>query len=357
MAGKMAAKKETLKYQDIKRRLDKKEIANCYLFTGEEVFLKDKIIKSLKKLLINEALEDFNFNDISTSEEFNISEILGIAGTLPLSIGVSENKIRRLVVLKDIDDLVENDREALASYVSKPVDTTCLVLTAEKLDLRKKYNNELVSNSTHAHFYRLYDNAVSQWLKDEASNNKKSISADAVQCLIEETGNDLYGLANEMAKLTAFIGEREKIEMSDIRQVMCYVKDNTAFDLQKAITYKDTENALRILKSILDENSYGSMMALSTIALRLKQIALTKIMLKQGMQEKDIFQSLKGLNQFYNNYLIKEAVNFSDRELTEGFSSLLKADIEIKKGRKPPRLTLETLILNLCGNKPAVAVR
>jgi DNA polymerase III delta subunit len=80
-------------------------------------------------------------------------------------------------------------------------------------------------------------------------------------------------------------------------------------------------------------------------------------MLKQGMQEKDIFQSLKGLNQFYNNYLIKEAVNFSDRELTEGFSSLLKADIEIKKGRKPPRLTLETLILNLCGNKPAVAVR
>ncbi len=338
-----------MKYQEIIRSINKKEIANTYLFTGEENYLKEDIIQAIKGILLNEASSDFNFNVFDAAESDEGREAVEVSNTLPLLFGGTTGGIGRLIVLKNIDKLPEMDRKLLSAYLSEPLESTCLILITDKkkIDGRKKYNKEIESNSVQVIFYRLFDNQIPGWLAGEVKKHKKSISPEAAQCLISGVGSDLFALKSEVEKLVNFVGDRETIEAGDIERVLGYVKGITVSDLQKAITYKDVKGSLRIMNALLDENSRSQVMILAVISTRLRQLALAKAMLKQGRSEEAIIKNF-GINLFYNRYLVKASCNFTDNELEKGFSCVLNADVEIKTGKKPPRLSLELLVMKIC---------
>ncbi len=340
-------KSRIYKYREIIGSLNKKEIANVYLFDGNENYLKEDVIQKIKKILVNEASSDFNFNMISVGEKDAVREVVEIANTLPLFFGKTTGNIGRLIIFKDIDKLKENDRKTLSDYVSEPAEGTCLILTAGKVDFRKKYYSQIKSNSIHAQFYPLFDYQVPPWVAGEVKGLGRSISEDANQCLVGEVGSDLFGLKSEIEKLVNFIGDRKTIEVKDVEQVLGYVKGSTVFDLQKSITFKNVEDSLKILKLLLDEKPGSQVMILSAIAARLRHIALAGILLKQDKTEREITDSL-GINYFYNKYLVKASCKFTDRELANDFSRLLTADVEIKTGKKPARLALEMLVMDIC---------
>jgi len=60
-----------------------------------------------------------------------------------------------------------------------------------------------------------------------------------------------------------------------------------------------------------------------------------------------------GLHPFFDKDFISQIRDFSRKELLDNFDDLLRADLEIKVGKKPAQLVLELLILNLCGEKRA----
>ncbi|GAF72725.1 unnamed protein product, partial [marine sediment metagenome] len=268
--------------------------------------------------------------------------------TLPLFFGGAKAGIGRLIVLRDIEKLREADLRMLSGYLSEPSDSTCLILIAGKIDKRKKYNNEIKSKSVYVNFYHLFENQIPGWLTAKVKEYGKAISTDAVRSLIAEVGSGLYSLNSEVEKLINFTGDRKTIEVKDVEQVLGYVKGSSVFDLQKAITFRDVKGALRILNALLNENAYkNQIFALSAIASRLRHLALIKTMLRQGVRGDGILSRL-GLRPFYNRYLIEASANFTDIELAGGFSSVLDTDVEIKTGKKPFRLALEMLVMDIC---------
>ena len=101
-----------------------KEAARLYFFHGEEVFLLHHYLDQLKKLLLDELTESFNFHKLNT-ETFGLRELADAVENLPM---MAE---RTLVWIDEIDPfkMNEEDRNKVAEIFSDIPDYCTVVFT------------------------------------------------------------------------------------------------------------------------------------------------------------------------------------------------------------------------------------
>ena len=71
--------------QNLKQAIRAKDPGRLYFFYGEEVFLLNHYLEQLRKVIIDELTESFNYHKL-TSETFDIREFADCVENLPLSI-------------------------------------------------------------------------------------------------------------------------------------------------------------------------------------------------------------------------------------------------------------------------------
>ena len=103
-----------------------------YLFTGEERLFIDEGVRLVSARVLEDGIREFNC-DILSATDIKASNVIGIAETLPVMTNC------RVVVVKDIDEWASKERERLISYINNPSMSTCLILTATKLDKGKVF--------------------------------------------------------------------------------------------------------------------------------------------------------------------------------------------------------------------------
>ncbi|TET42598.1 MAG: DNA polymerase III subunit delta, partial [Elusimicrobia bacterium] len=91
-----------IKYKELITKLNRKKIADCYFFCGEENYLKQEAILLLKKMLIGPEAQDFDFG-LFYAEDTSAREAISLAETYPFM------SKKRLVVVKDIDKFTESE--------------------------------------------------------------------------------------------------------------------------------------------------------------------------------------------------------------------------------------------------------
>ena len=98
---------------DLKQAIRAKDPGRLYFFYGEEVFLLNHYLQQLRKVVVDELTESFNYHKL-TSETFNLREFADCVENLPM---MAE---RTMVVVDEIDvfKLNESDREAMAEICS-----------------------------------------------------------------------------------------------------------------------------------------------------------------------------------------------------------------------------------------------
>ena len=124
---------------NIKKEWTKGHFAPVYLFYGEEDFLIKKYEAEIKKKALEPGEDDFNL-DIFYANEADGAKIINAASSYPIMA------TRRVVIARNIEQLSATSMQILAKYVQKPSETTCLVLTARKLDTKKKPLNIIKKN-------------------------------------------------------------------------------------------------------------------------------------------------------------------------------------------------------------------
>src|SRR4051812_37967764 len=102
-----------------------------YLVTGKERFLVDRAVDILRERVLDPRTRDFNY-DLFHGKEATAQRLVGAARTLPMMAK------RRLILLRDADELKADHAAELLSYVTSPCAETCLVAIAEKVDARMK---------------------------------------------------------------------------------------------------------------------------------------------------------------------------------------------------------------------------
>jgi len=336
---------EMLKYKELIARLNKGEIANCYFFCGEEEYLKQEAILLLKGMLIAPGAENFDFG-LVYAEDVSAGEVVSLVETYPL---MSQ---KRLVVFKDIDRFSESELKEIIQYLKKPASFACLILASEKVKretLSRGIYKTISSLCETVIFWRLFDSEIPGWIEDKIYKEGKIISHEGAHYLFGEVGNNLLDLAGEIEKLLIYTGHRKKVTLDDVRRLIGRSRSESIFDLLRAITQKNLKHSLEIL-STLTETGEKATGILARIAKRFRQIIVAKELLDQKMAPSKVIEEV-GLHPFFDKDFTSEIQDFDRKELWGSLNRVLRADWEIKVGKKPAELALELLILNLCRGK------
>ncbi len=328
-----------MRYQDLIREIETGKIKPVYLFSGEEEYLKEEALKRIKKTLVRLEFSQFNY-DLLSGKEISGTELLNKLLTLPVGEG------KRLIVIRDAQKLNPSAKERIIEYLENPSQTSCLILWAPKVDLRKKFYTTIEKQGESVTFYPLRNRELSLWVRNYLSQRKKKISADALNLLLERVGNNLGEMAGELEKLLIHIGKRDEINLEDVESLVGTVKTYTIFELTDAIGKKREKETLGILSRMLDEGT-STTEILYMIVRQFRLLLRTKNLLEKKFSENKITPAL-ALKPFVVKNLVSQAKNFSLEKLIESFGNLLQAEVEIKSSIKTPRIVLELLILKLC---------
>src|SRR3989337_3507144 len=168
-----------------------------YLFTGGEQLFIDEGVRLVSDRLLEGGIREFNY-DILSAADVKASNVIGIAETLPVMTDC------RLVVVKDVDEWASKEREGLISYINNPSPTTCLILTAAKLDKREKFANTIDKKGVMVLCQPLSQNQLGGWIRQQVKRSGKTINDDAVLMLADMAGSDMMLLPNDIKKTTPY---------------------------------------------------------------------------------------------------------------------------------------------------------
>ena len=242
--------------QQLKADIRSRNPGRLYIFHGEEVFLLHHYFEQIRKLLLDDLTESFNFHKL-TGENFDVQSFADSVENLPM---MAEHT---LVQVDEVDlfKLSEADRNKMAELLSDIPVWCTVIFTYEtapwKPDKRlKKLWEAIDQNGVIVEFARQGQRELISWVLRHFSAQGKHISNDLCAYLIEITGGTMTALAGEIGKICAYSGADE-IKKSDIDAVTEPVLDAVVFQMTDLLGEGKYAPALEKLQQLL-KNAAGT---------------------------------------------------------------------------------------------------
>ncbi len=233
---------------ELRASLKKKHYLPVYLVHGEEDLLLEESVAAIVNAALPDEERSFNL-DIVDCADADARDITARASSLPM---MGE---RRVVVARNIERLNAKDLEILTAYSERPSESTVLVLSGRKADLRKKPFAGLHSQGAECACGPLTDTKLPGWIADRVQEHGASIDDEAATLLSARIGSSLRELDSEITKILVFIGDRKSIVAADVAAVGGFSREFTHFHLQDAVGAGDLQHALTILDHMIDESA------------------------------------------------------------------------------------------------------
>ena len=330
--------------QELKLALRAKEPGRLYFFHGEEVFLLHHYLEQLKKAILDEFTESFNFHKLDV-ETFSIQELADAVENLPM---MAE---RTLVWVDEIDlfKMNEGDRTKVIEILSDIPEYCTVVFTYVtvpwKPDSRiKKLWNAVENYGTIVEFAKQDQKDLVPWITRHFAAHKKQISTDLCVYLIDITGGTMTTLAGEISKICAY-SAADRIVKSDIDAVVEPVLDAVVFQMTDLMGTGEYGAALTKLQTLL-KMQQEPLSILGAIGLHFRRLGTARMLLDNGRTSVD-FSKLTGLRDYPARKTMSSAGRFSAGFCARAAELILEADYQIKTSFDDPKRILEILILRL----------
>jgi DNA polymerase III subunit delta len=323
---------------DIIAAVARGEIAPVYCLSGER-YLVDATAAAIRAAVLAEAGAGAAFNnDVFDLKEKGLAAALATAQTLPMMAR------RRLVVGKAIDEVKAADLEPLADYAEDPNPATCLLLIADKVDVRFKAFQVLKKRGYLHVFAPLRDQALAGWVRGEARARKLTIAPDAAEALATAAGPDLGRLSQALDLLALYAGGKG-ITVDDVEDLVAETRERGIFELTKAIGAGNVARSLALLTNML-RNREPALRIQFMLARHLRQVWRAKELAASGAGRNEIAAGV-GINPYFLDDVLAPARRMSRAALERGFDRLYTADVELKSSKVDPEIALSRLVQTL----------
>ena len=341
----MAKKQEKPdKLQELKQAIRAKMPGRLYFFHGEEIFLLQHYLEQLRKVIIDELTESFNYHKL-TPETFDIRELADCVENLPM---MAE---RTMVVVDEIDifKLNEADREKVADILCDIPDYCTVVFTYEtttfKPDKRiKKLWDAVEKNGELIEFEKQNQRDLIAWITRHFAANKKRITPDLCAYLIDITDGTMTSLAGEIGKISAYSGA-EEIRKSDIDAVTEPVLDAVIYQMTDFLSQGEYGKAHLKLQQLL-KHQQEPILILASIGSHYRRLATARILLDNGKNAADLMR-LTGMKDYPARKTIAAASRFTARFYAAAAELVLESDRQMKTSFDSPERMLEVLLMRL----------
>ena len=330
--------------QELKAAIRAKEIGGLYIFHGEEKFLLHHYFEQIKKILLDDLTESFNYHKFN-SENFTIQNFVDSVEAFPM---MAEHT---LVKVDDVDlfKLPEGEREKIGEILSDIPDWCTVIFTYEtvqwKPDKRlKKLWEPINSNGLIVSFEKQNQRELISWVSRHFLARGKRISNDLCAYMIEITDGTMTSLNGEIGKIASYSGADE-IKKSDIDAVTEPVLDAVVFQMTDLLSQGDFGQALVKLQQLLkmQQEPIG---ILGAVGGHFRRISTARILLDQGKTATDLAK-LYGIQDYPARKSMEAARKFRPEFLKRAAELVLETDQRMKTSFDDPDRLLEMLILQL----------
>lgn len=328
---------------DFLKQSDTQEITPVVVLTGGQRHLKQAAVKALCRRVLGEA-------DESAASRFvgRETELKTVADEL---LTVSMWGGRRLVLVEEADEFVSKHRAALEKYCEKPAKKSVLALDVKSWPKTTRLAKIVAKSGLELDGSELKGAQLAKWIGDTARETYgRPISREAAQLLTELAGDDLGLLDQELAKLSAYVGARGRIDLDDVKTLVGGWKTETTWAMTDAVRDGDLGHALNCLDQLLTageapQKILGGITYVFRKFAHATELSRQKIPLDAALRQAGVFpRDLPAATA----YLRRLGRPRAERILTR----LLHTDAGLKGTRRlPERMQLEELLLELSGAK------
>ncbi len=339
--------------------IDEKTLVPCYFLFGEELFLAEEFIDELKRALISPEDQDYNIEKCNLEDQ-SWMEIMDLARTIPFFFSSWRIITVNLPAGKG-ERLSSREEKILKDYFSSPSDQTVLVVIYPGKLRRSTPIFRLFSSfpSTLVHVKELKPlkgRNLFFWMDKKLSLSGKRATQDAMARLAELTGNNLARVNNELEKISAFVGDKNIIELDDVNAITGWIKSFHEWELVDNLEKADFEKCLVVLDNLFRE-SVRPEFVLGLTAKFFRDIFLAKLWLKEkDKDKKTIFKELRPqiqerfgnfyANKFRDFFSLVEKTPMGD--LNDLLSELKEIDLKVKTTDLNPQILLEGFLFHYC---------
>lgn len=239
--------KSTKKFKDchadfcaISADIDARRFAHVYLLAGEEPYFIDMLTEKLSTSVLNEAERAFN-QIMVYGRDTDGATIASYCRQVPMMGGYT------VIIIKEAQAMPQ--LEALSAYISKPLDSTILVIChKEKMpDKRQALYKSSLANGVVFESVRPRDYEIKDWLGGFVRQRGLEIDPSCIELMINHMGTDISRISNELNKLLVSLPEdNRRITATEIETYIGISKEFNNFELCRAVALRDIKRAITI---------------------------------------------------------------------------------------------------------------
>jgi DNA polymerase-3 subunit delta len=338
---------------DALAKVEREDLLPVWLVVGEERLLRDQVVAAITKAALAGGLPDFN-HDKFTAGETDVDKIIAATKTVPMMAK------KRVVFVRglerwDASSAAEggDDGKALppldrlAEYAKAPIDSTCLVLVAQKLDGRRKLVAAAKKQGFVVDCAQVDGRQLPGWIRARAKSKGHAIEPDVCELIAEIAGPDLSYLDDVLERLSLYVGQGQPITEEAVAVNVTRVRLADTWKLVDAASTKDLGRVLALFADVYDPRDRG-LPLVGAIAWSLRQLLKLQAALAHGAGLDDAARRAGIYPTFRAREHAQKLKAFKPRELERWLVVVQETDFALKSSRRPADAILEEMFTRLC---------
>ena len=303
-------------------------LENCYILYGDDYYLYDRAFLMIKKRCTI-TIEEFNvvkFDD----ENFSMQGVLDACEVMPIA---DEKKI---VIIKNIAKLSENDKKMFENYLNNQVSSTILVV----FDYLNVFSF-VKENARRVNCNRFEKDMAIKFIANELAKKNKQITLDGAEALLMQCNGFLTRVVNELDKLAYYDMDDPIITKKLVEALVSKDEEFQIFELTEALGRKNGDKAIKVLEAMIKEQ--GVFGLITNHFRRLFFIA------NSNLSDAEL-ASMLGVKEYAIKKQKEQVKNFSKMQLKKIYSLLDELDFKIKSGQVLQENALYMLVFSILNN-------
>jgi DNA polymerase III subunit delta len=300
----------------------------AYLLAGEP-FLADEALDKIRRSESTDPLSEVAFDP--SSEAAELVEALETASLLG---------DRRLVVIRDAQDLKKEHAEALSAYLESPSPSSVLVLVAAgrtKLDAAVRTNGSVVALEAPK------GRRLISWLRDRARARGLKLDEKSAWALVDAVGNELRDLDGALEQLVTGIGPEGSVDVATVRSMFARLADERIYAFTDAVGDRRLPLATSTLRRLLDQGD-EPLVLFGALVAHVRRLLRARRFVDQGAR---VVGDALGLPTWRAERIQRQARSFTEDELVASMDVLAETDVEMKGDFPSPEGALERAVIRI----------
>lgn len=337
-----------MRFLDVVKSIEKKDINGIYVFYGEEPYLNKMISKKIIQRYLSPVNEYMNLN-VFESENLSFDSIVSSCETLPFFAE------KRIVLIKGMDLSKENLGkrnvffESLIKYLDNIPKTTILIIEAGQKFMKGKFYNSLKKSDRIFELEKLNRNDLMNFINNglaekKISKNVMNYYIDRTGYLVKDSEVDLYMILNYTKKLNEL--SSFNLTEDSIKDVIKPYFDEKIYMLLNFLNEKKLQETISLLDNY-QKNNIDFYKIFYMIKGNFKKMIYVKSLLNEKISYEEIKKQV-GVTDYALNAIIKNSKNFTDRELFSIYHKIYKLEKDLKSIKLDKDLSLLNLVTEIC---------